>query len=61
MILYDIFKVLSDDISVLVRNQENTVIFYGSLNAIHSKYLMCSVTKLRPLDCHEVVIYIIER
>ena len=61
MILYDIFKVLSNDITVLVRDQHKDVIFFGYLHDIHSKYLMCTVIELKPLSVHEIVIYIIER
>ena len=61
MILYDVFKVLSDNVSVLVRNQENIGIFSGSLNSIPSMYFMWSVTEIKPLSKSVLMIYIIEK
>lgn len=58
MLLFELHKVLSDEVQALIFNRKDEVIYYGLLNKLDIDVMQSRVTYLRPINTHEILINI---
>ena len=58
MLLFELYKVLADNVIALIYDRTWQVIYYGSLVNLDLDILQSGVTYLAPINPHEIVIII---
>lgn len=58
MLLFELYKVLSDEIQALIFDSKDEVIYYGLLNKLDIDIMQSRVTYLKPINIHEILIKI---
>lgn len=58
MLLFELYKVLSDEVQALIFDSKDEVIYYGLLNKLDIDIMQSRVTYLRPINTYEILINI---
>ena len=58
MLLFELYKVLYDNTSVLIYDHTDSIIYYGFLDKLDVDILQSRVKFLRPISVHEILIKI---
>lgn len=58
MLLYELYKVLADNVIALIFDRTGQVIYYGSLVNLDVDILQSGVIYLAPINPHEILIKI---
>ena len=56
MLLFELYKVLSKEVQVLIFDSSNEFLYYGLLNKLDIDIMQSRVTFLRPINKYEISI-----